>query len=215
MAESCLRERANRAGWSAIDEAADEQRQTLLDRASAGSTEAHGALLNSYWQTMRRYFERRLSKRIAEKIGPDDLAQEACCCALAGFRSFAGTQLAVYRKWLMQICHNVLAAVLRRFAPGRSRDLSRETPLDRTLLEAAVQPSPDEILSAREDAGNVRRALDRLADEERQIVVWHVCHALKFTDIAPKLGRSADAVRRTFGRAVALLGNYQHSRRPT
>ena len=188
----------------------NEERQSLLNQALAGSSEAHGELLISYWRKTRRFFSRALSKEIALKNGPDDLAQEACRLALKGFGGFSGTSLAQYRKWLMTICKNLLCAVLRRYAAGKSHDASREEPLDEQAVDSGRhaygrQPSPEEMLAALEVRAELHDALGQLPAEERQAVQARYFEKLSLAQVALRLGLTVNAVKRTLKHAFQAL----------
>jgi RNA polymerase sigma-70 factor (ECF subfamily) len=188
----------------------DEERQALLDQARAGSVDAHGELLDSYWPLMRGYFRHRLSRNMAQKADADDLAQDACLRAHRAFAGFIGCQLGQYRAWLMTICQNLVAEVLRRFS-GAEHNLALEEPLGNQSLEAAGQrgwarqQSPEEIVAALERHDQLEAALNQLPADERQIVVWRQFQELTFIEIAGRLRRTRRVVERAFYRAFGRL----------
>lgn len=183
------------------------EQQALLDQALAGSIEAHGLLLESCRPWMHRTFVRRLPERIASKVDANDLTQDACIQALAGFAGFAGQCLPQYCAWLRKICQNLLAAAIRAFS-GTEHDVAREQPLEADSFEhgrGPRQPTPDEVLAALDDLALLAKALNDLPRDERQIVVWRQYEALTFIEIAARLCWTRHAVERAFQRAFVRL----------
>lgn len=138
-----------------VGELSHEEGQALVDAARAGSRKAHDTLLTSFWPKAHGYFAQRLSGKLAAKIGAEDLAQSACLLAWQHLDDFRGG-FEKYHKWLMQICRNLLNAVLRHFAPGSDHDILREERLDAAAIEA-MQPhahrrqhAPDETAAGLE-----------------------------------------------------------------
>jgi RNA polymerase sigma-70 factor (ECF subfamily) len=95
------------------------------------------------------------------------------------------------------------------------RDIRREVRLDthRPTLEdsfaAAIEPvdatTPSAILSKREELDKLARAIDALKPEYRQVIILTRVEGLAYREIGDKLGKSADAVRMLFSRAMAAL----------
>jgi RNA polymerase sigma-70 factor (ECF subfamily) len=95
------------------------------------------------------------------------------------------------------------------------RDIRREVRLDThgpTLEDsfaAALEPvdatTPSAILSKREELDKLARAIDALKPEYRQVIVLTRIEGLAYREIGDKLGKSADAVRMLFSRAMAAL----------
>ena len=71
---------------------------------------------------MTRYFGSRLPKLLRDKVSELDLAQDACLAAIAGLAQLRESEIGRCRAWLVKICRNVMAGVLRHFG---SRWLAR------------------------------------------------------------------------------------------
>lgn len=188
-----------------------EERQALLDEALAGSSDAHGNLLNSFKSRMFFYFTPRLSHAMRRKVDEDDLTQIVNVHALEKFGSFVGTSVASYWAWLRQICHTKIQQLMRWFSEGK-RDLSREELLDELRLDDGsqhpfrpAQQSPDEIVQALETDGQLRAALDKLPEDERKIARLHLTDGLTCQEVADQLRLSVDSVKRACKRIVAAL----------
>lgn len=106
---------------------------------------------------------------------------------------------ASFRSWLFRIAHNQLVNALR------TRSRRRTDPLD-GLPERASGEDPAAAATAADEARRVRRALDRLSEDRRQVVVLRFVDGLSAREIGAVLGRSEGAVRVLQHRALRELG---------
>jgi RNA polymerase sigma factor (sigma-70 family) len=67
---------------------------------------------------------------------------------------------------------------------------------------AAGTPSPSEQAARREQDGALERALERLSDDNRRVLLLRYREEQSFQEIAALLGRSANAVRKLWARAL-------------
>ena len=118
----------------------------------------------------------------------------AALAAVDGFRDEGAT----FRAWLFRIAHNQLANALR------SRDRQRAASLE-VVAEPRANADPAGILSLAEEARGLRRALDQLPVDRRQVVVLRFVDGLSAREIGAVLGRSEGAVRVLQHRALRQL----------
>lgn len=170
----------------------------LVRRAQAGDTAAYGELVA---------FHQAAAFRVAFLLlgspsDAEDAAQEGfvrAYLALARFR--AGEP---FRPWLLQVVGN--EARNRRRALGR-----RAGVLDRAIRAvrgdeaSAVAPSPERTLLTGETNTEVREALARLREEERQVVACRYLLELSEAETAAALGIPAGTVKSRLHRALARL----------
>jgi len=88
---------------------------------------------------------------------------------------------------------------------GREVGLAAETPSGLTGGLAGRTPTPSLEMMADERADAVRRAVERLPDDYRTVIVLRNQEDRSFADIAAVMGRSENAVRKLWFRAVELL----------
>ena len=75
--------------------------------------------------------------------------------------------------------------------------------LDRGLM--ALSSSPSRQARRREQAAQLAEALGRLPDDYREVLVLRHLEELSFPEVARRLGRSVEAVKKLWARAVPRL----------
>jgi RNA polymerase sigma-70 factor (ECF subfamily) len=186
----------------------------LLDDLRNGRGEALAALLNLYRPYLLATARARLEDRLKAKAGPSDLVQETLAEAHRAWDRLESKPQSEeeLRVWLRNILLERLKALRRRYYRAQSRSLRRERSLDegasKQLLERIVA-SYTETPSARFDREalleRLEQALDRLPPAYRQVIVWRNRDGWQFAKIGARMGRSADAARMLWSRAIRLL----------
>jgi RNA polymerase sigma-70 factor (ECF subfamily) len=182
-----------------------------LEAARAGSPEALGRLLEGCRQYLLLVANDELPSDLRPKVGASDLVQETFLRAQDHFAQFRGTTAEELLGWLRRILLNHLANVTRHYRATDKRQLAREVPLAETPpgalrdVLAAVDESPRARLAAREEADELEKALAGLSEEYRRVIRWRNREDLSFEEIGRRLGRSADAARKLWARAVEQL----------
>ena len=191
------------------DQSAIEQQ---IAAARQGSARALGMLLDEFRNYLLLIANAELDSELRKKVGASDLVQETFLHAQGGFAAFQGSTEPELRAWLRQImlnrCRNV-----RQAYEACKRDIGREVPLGGTSsivgpaenLTAEV-PSPSGRAMADEEALLVARALGSLPKEYEEVIRLRHWEDLSFDQIAARMGRSSEAVRKLWSRAVACLG---------
>lgn len=161
-----------------------------------------GRLLDTCRHFLLTVANAELPERLRAKGGASDLVQEAFAAAHSARGQFRGTSLAELRAWLRSILLNELAMFRRRYLDTASRDVCREVSL--TAHPAGGQ-TPVAELTRRERDQRLSRAVDRLPDGYRQVVLLRVENGLDFDEIGRRTGRTAEAARKAFARALGAL----------
>lgn len=189
-----------------------EQLEESLAAARAGSREALGRLLSQYHRYLLQVARRQLARDLRPKGDASDLVQETFLQAQRFFDRFEGHSAADLRAWLRGVLVHQTAKVGRRFHTTQKRRLAREVPLDpanpRVAAEGlppAAVPSPSAHLQARERQEVLLRALGRLPEDYRQVMLLRYQQELTFEEVGREMGRSADAARMLWARALERL----------
>ena len=115
--------------------------------------------------------------------------------ALPGFRDQGST----FRAWLFRIAHNTVANT------HRSRSRRRTEPIPDWFERPAPDADPARLLVVADQLREVRRAIEDMPDDRRQVVLLRFVDELSTAEIAEVLDRSPGAVRVLLHRALRDL----------
>ncbi len=182
-----------------------------LAQARAGSQEALGQALEACRAYLLLVAQQELGPDLQAKGGASDLVQETFLEAQRDFARFDGQTEAELLAWLRQLLLHNLANFARGFRETAKRSVGREVALGDVAgapAEAALAapgPRPEDEAVAREQGEAVRAALARLPEDYRKVIALRYEEGLSFEEIAARLGRSANAGRKLFARAIERL----------
>lgn len=182
-----------------------------LARAQTGCPQALGALLEGCRQYLLLVANAQLEGSLRTKAGASDLVQETFLKAQRNFTRFAGETESELLAWLRTILLRNLADLRRRYHGSAKRRLRREVPLDSVDARgraghrsgSAIEEACDTLIE--EEAGRVESALQGLPDDYRRVLEYRHRHDLSFQEIGVLLGRSPDAARMLWRRALVSL----------
>jgi RNA polymerase sigma-70 factor (ECF subfamily) len=154
-----------------------------------------------------------IDSRFAGKFSASDAVQQTLLEAWRDWGQFHGESDERRRAWLRQILAHQLAHLARHYAGTQKRDISREqiaAALDRSSvrldqLATSDEPSPSNLLAAREQALTLARVLDSLPEDYRTVIVLRNVEDLPHEEIARRMNRSPAAVRMLWLRALTEL----------
>lgn len=136
------------------------------------------------------------------KLDPDDLVQETLLVAFAHRHQYRGHTPAEFRGWLRRVLASRLSHAIRHFHQTQAR--ANDVPLG-DLSVPGSGTSPSRGAARREVVAGVRDALARLPDDYRLVLVLREQQGLSFAEIADRLSRSENAVRKLWPRALVAL----------
>jgi RNA polymerase sigma-70 factor (ECF subfamily) len=183
-----------------------------LAAARSGSREALGEALEACRGYLLQIAQRELSPELRPKGGASDLVQQTFLEAQRDFDRFQGDSEDEWRAWLRQLLLHNLANFARGYRDTAKRAIGREvalpegeTPPGGAAGLAGDVPSPSGMAMANEQSEAVRRALERLPETYRQVLLWRHQEGLHFVEIGRRLNRTANAARKLWARAVELF----------
>lgn len=171
--------------------AADPDREAVL---AAQADRAQFAVL------YRRYLDRVYGYcfyLLGDHHDAEDVTERTFLAALDAIGRFRD-EGSSFRAWLFRIAHNQLANAVR------SRRRRATTPLD-AVPELPGLDDPAGAVQRADEGRRVRRALDGLSEERRQVLVLRFVDGLTTREIGEVLDRSAGAVRVLQHRALRDL----------
>lgn len=193
------------------NEAAPEE---LLSLARSGDGAALGRLLELFRNYLMLLARLQVDRRLQGKVDPADLVQETFLEAHRDFEQFRGVTEAELAGWLRRILATNFANLVRHYYgtqrrdPHLERDLTNaldqsSKALDRSLV--AAQSSPSHQAARREQAVILADALKRISDDYREVIVLRHLEELSFPEVAARMGRSEDSVKKLWARGLSRL----------
>ncbi len=166
----------------------------LIERYLQGDASAFSALVRRHEKRVYNLCFRMLGREEDAR----DAAQDAFLTALRKLSSFRGE--AQFTTWLHRVTVNACYDVLRK----KRREPLLEPPREEDAPEPPGPASPDHADSA-VAAVDVQRALMRVPQEFRAVLVLHDVHDLAYEDIAESLGIPVGTVKSRLHRGRVAL----------
>lgn len=189
----------------------------LLEQARKGSAAALGTLFQAVRAHLVLHAERELPPALKAKLGPSDIVQETAIDAHRDFLSFRGTTREELYAWLRKILRNNVQDAIRRFEISQKRSSKREEDIDvaidrRGISACGVAGSTAEHSAMRrEDAMRVSQVLERVPSDYQAVLRLRYWDGLTFPQIAARLGRTEEAARKLWYRAIARFSTEMQS----
>ena len=181
----------------------------LLGRARAGDPDALRILFDRHRGALEARIRRFLPRAVQRKVSVSDVVQEARILAFARTAEFEPEREGAYRAWLLRIAELKAREALRAHAGTSKRAVGREvTRGDASAAPDGVArgPSPSQAAMTAETRHLVLRALATLPPDYREVLRLARLEGLAIRDVAGRMGRSTEAIKKLYGRALASLG---------
>jgi RNA polymerase sigma-70 factor (ECF subfamily) len=182
------------------------EERILLARAQAGDDHAFEQLFAAYQGLLTNRIRRGVPAAMTRKLSVSDVVQEVRITAHRRLGEFRPRSEHSFRSWLMKIAEFKVGAVLKRFGKTAKRAVAAEVTRGRRSTTAQFRaggPSPSQAACAAEDRDLVHRALELLPDDYRCVLRLVYVEQLNLREAGERMGRSADAARKLYGRALA------------
>ena len=186
----------------------------LLSLARAGDVAALGQLLELYRNYLALMARLQVGRRLQGKVDAADIVQETFLEAHRDFAQFRGYSEGEVVAWLRRILASNLANLVRHYYGTQRRDIHLERELNRELDESwaalddgliARQSSPSHQAARREQAVILVDALQQLPEDYREAIVLRHLEGLTFPEIATRMGRTEDSVKKLWARALVRM----------
>ena len=183
----------------------------LLAAARGANSQAFDRLFARYRNYLRLLAEDWLERAFRGKADPSDLVQETLLEAHQGFGAFQGADEPEFVAWLRQIMARNVADFVRRYRSS-ARDVGREEAspdagiVDRLqLLAGTLHSSPSQSAERREMGVILADAMAELSPDHREVIRLRNLQDLGWPEIAQRMGRSEEASRKLWTRALVNL----------
>lgn len=193
----------------------NEDFESAIEMARRGEQKDLGILLDVYRGYLLTNASKRLARDVIAKVAPSDVVQEALLQASRSFDEFRGSTELELRTWLKTILVRKVIDAHRHYRRFAMRDVSREVPLIEehreklTCSQSSGSGSRLEVLA---------ETLALLNNEQRKAIQLRSFDRLPFEDVGKHLGRSTEAARKIWTRAVQKIAqefrSYESGTRP-
>jgi RNA polymerase sigma-70 factor (ECF subfamily) len=189
--------------------------EELLRRAGHGDCRARGALLEHHRGRLRRMVALRMDPRLAARVDPSDVVQEALVEADRRLDGYLRERPLPFYPWLRQLAQDRLIEQHRRHVRAGRRTVTREEAEAPRLSAAsaleladrllAPGDSPSAALQRQELGERVRAALEALPEADREVLVLRYLEQLPAREVGCVLGLSEAAAKKRALRALQRL----------
>jgi RNA polymerase sigma-70 factor (ECF subfamily) len=182
-------------------------------RAQQGDRAAGERLFSLLSPGLLRQARRVLQAPLRTKLDAEDVVQDTLLTAWERLGQFQGSTPFEFTAWMRRILASQLSRAVRRYRGTRTRDIRRECTLaacspssfPRLAEPAASHTTPSQHAVRAEVVRRVDRALATLPEHYRLVLDWHERQGVPLLQIAEHLGRSEEAVRKLWSRALLSL----------
>lgn len=187
----------------------------LVDRAASGDAGARQQLLTRHRTRLRRMVAVRIDRRLAARVDPSDLVQDALVDAARGLDAYLKERPLLFYPWLRQFAVRRLTNLRRDHIAARKRSVTREEPWewplpDRSAVALAERlmtsgTSPSGQVMRIEQLALVREALEALDPPYREVLVLRHLEGMSIAEVAAALGITVAAARKRHVRALERI----------
>lgn len=187
--------------------------ERLLDRARQGDSEAVSALYRRFLPGIFGY----IATRVPDRETAEDLTSEVFLQMVEGLAHLRARDEAGFLAWLLSIARVTVAGYYRRRAKQPAhislQDDDWQSLQAGPLAQLSSSPEDDPVSWAegREDWNTVVQAINRLTEEQRQVLVGRLILGYDVATVARLVGKQANAVKalqfRALQRLQRLLGH--------
>jgi RNA polymerase sigma-70 factor (ECF subfamily) len=184
----------------------------LIGRASRGDDQARRELLSRYRDRLHRMVAARLDRRLAPRLDPSDVVQEALTVASLRLEGCLRDRPVSFYPWLRQITCERLIDLRRRHLVACQRSVLREAERYLDLPEESAVQLVDRLAAGGSTASQaairneirdrVRDILMQLCPHDREILVLRTMEGLSVAEAAEVLGHSEEGVKSRHRRAL-------------
>ncbi len=180
-----------------------------LDQARQGDSEALSALYRQFLPGVFAY----IAARVPDRATAEDLTAEVFLKMVEGISQVRASEEASFTAWMFQIARITVAGYYRRregqptLVPLEPSYWGEEAEERDDLSLPATYPEADPVrwAEAREEWGQVARAINALTEEQRQVLISRLIMGYDVATVARMLGKKANAVKALQFRALQSL----------
>jgi len=186
--------------------------EALAERAARGDAKAVEILIQRHLPSLRAYVRGKLGPELRVLESVSDVVQSTCREVLAHGERFQHPSSSAFRRWLFTTAARKVSdrlaekRTLKRDAAPAVR-IGAASGVDESRLLACYQrfSSPSHGVELEDELARIEAALDRLSEEQREVLLLAHMAEVPRAEIAERLGKSEVAVRSILHRALARM----------
>jgi RNA polymerase sigma-70 factor (ECF subfamily) len=197
-------------------EDAPRRADELHQRLQAGDQSALGELFDLHRERLWRMVQFRMDRRLAARLDPDDILQEAFVNAASRLQHYLQDPSRSLFVWFRLIVAQTMVDVYRRHLAAEMRDAGREVSLQgmkfpqATSVSLAAEllgsvTSPSQAAAREEAAGQLEAALQSMSELDQEVIALRHFEDLTNSEVAEVLGIQPTAASNRYVRALTRL----------
>jgi RNA polymerase sigma-70 factor (ECF subfamily) len=175
----------------------------LIEQARDGDREAEQALLVQHRDRLRRMVAIRLDPRLASRVDPSDVVQEALAAAAKLLPEYLEHKPIPFYPWLRRLAWERLVKLHRQHIGTEKRSVIREAVLELpdgsvdvlARVVAGNDTSPSDQALRNELQSRVRQALNELGERDREVLILRYLEQPSVLEIAAIVGSTTGAIK--------------------
>jgi RNA polymerase sigma-70 factor, ECF subfamily len=176
--------------------------RALFDAARQGSPDAVTAFYERCARKLLPIIRLRLGRQLRAEVESRDILQTVLCRSFDRLDQVRNGDAVL--SWMARIAEHEIRD-LADFHQRQRRDAARKTPLDAAADVPAPVRQALSLAVLNQQILRLEQALDALPGAQRELIVLRKLEELTFPEIAARLGKSEDACRMGFARAMTAL----------
>ena len=172
--------------------------------AALPDEEALDRLYTRYGPRLLSYIRLKIGRTLRDKLESRDILQSTLMKSYQHLGGFRGADGRALMAWLARIADREIADRVD-FHGRQRRAAAVETPLDDQPDVAVRMRSALSQVIVNERTAQLEAAIASLSDSHRDVILLRKFEDLTFPEIADRLGKSEDACRMLFARAMTAL----------
>lgn len=173
-----------------------EETRSYLIRALGGGERDRNRLLERLRPRVVLWAATHLSAALRARVEPEDVAQEVLLAVHRGLDAFEGDDDRAFMAWVFRIAANRIRDLADHFGAQKRQAVDRP---------ANTQTSPSAHALRRESSARVVAALADLPEDYRAVIRLRRLEEMDVPRVASVMGRSENAVRVLYCRAIQAL----------
>ena len=193
-----------------------DETDRLLDDARKGEPGAVDKLLGEFREPLRRVIDLRLDPAVARRVDASDIVQDVLIEANQRLTDYLKSPDMPFHLWLRHLAQDRIIDTHRRHRLAQRRSVDREQPIARPawadessvsliaqLIDTERTPTSEAI--RHELQRRLADAVNRLSDDDRDIILMRHHEALSNQEVAGLLGLTEAAASMRYLRALRRL----------